>query len=158
MEELKELERTKKLNKRQELFCQEYCNCLIGIRAYMKAYPDSSYDTARANSHKLLNNTDIQARIDEIQAEARKNLKITPEFLVAKSLEVIQLSLDGEEDEYVSRNGQLVRGELKKKDKRAINDAIKNIAAITGLNVQKIQAEVQASLSARDVAKQILED
>lgn len=157
MEELQTLEKTKKLSKRQELFCQEYCNCLIGVRAYMKAY-DVDYESARAASSRLLMNVDIQARIDEIQAEARKSLKITPEFLVAKSLEVIQLALDGEEDEYVSRNGQLVRGELKKKDKRAINDAIKNIAAITGLNVQKIQAEVQASLSARDVAKQILED
>lgn len=158
MEDLKELARTKKLTPRQEKFCQEYCNCLIACRAYLHAYPNVKYDTARTEGAKLLANPYIQARIDEIQAEARKNLKITPEFLVAKSLEVIQLSLDGEEDEYVSRNGQLVRGELKKKDKRAINDAIKNIAAITGLNVQKIQAEVQASLSARDVAKQILED
>lgn len=158
MEDLLELEKTNTLTVKQERFCQEYVNCLIGVRAYLKVYPTATYNTGRTESSKLLANPNIKARIKELQEEIKKNMQITSEFLVMKSLEVIDLALEGQEDEYCTKNGQIVMGNLKKQDKRAINDAIRNIASITGLNMQRVEAEVKANLTAKDVAKAIMED
>ena len=158
MEDLLELEKTNTLTVKQERFCQEYVNCLIGVRAYLKVYPTATYNAGRTESSKLLANPNIKARIKELQEEIKKNMQITSEFLVMKSLEVIDLALEGQEDEYCTKNGQIVMGNLKKQDKRAINDAIRNIASITGLNMQRVEAEVKANLTAKDVAKAIMED
>lgn len=158
MEELLQLEKTNTLTVKQERFCQEYVNCLIGVRAYLKVYPTATYNTGRTESSKLLANPNIKARIKELQEEIKKNMQITSEFLVMKSLEVIDLALEGQEDEYCTKNGQIVMGNLKKQDKRAINDAIRNIASITGLNMQRVEADVKANLTAKDVAKAIMED
>ncbi len=146
--EFKELEKTHKLTPRQELFCQEFVNCLIGVEAYMKAYKGVTYNAARANAAKLLANPNISARIDELQEEMRKNMKVTPEFLVMKSMEVIMNASKGEVSEYCTKDGQLVKGKEIKVDRRAINDAIRNISAITGLNAQTIKAQAQVEAKA----------
>jgi hypothetical protein len=146
--EFKELEKTHKLTPRQEVFCQEYVMCLIGTEAYLKAYPNVKYDTAKSNAYKLLTNTYILARIDELQEEMRKAIKVTPEFLVMKSMEVIMRAAKGEVSEYCTKNGQLVTGKELKVDNRAINDAIRNISAITGLNAQTIKAQAQIEAKA----------
>lgn len=62
------------LNARQEKFCQLYasreeyfCN---GVKSYMEAYSTNGkkvgYMAAKANAYKLLTNTDILNRIDEL--------------------------------------------------------------------------------------------
>lgn len=158
MEDLQELEKTKKLNDKQERFCQEYVNCLVVSRAYQKVYPNVSINVARANGSRLLANANVKARVKELQEEIRQNMQISAEFLIQKSLEVIDLALEGQEDEYCTKNGQVVMGNLKKQDKRAVNDAIRNIASITGLNMQRVEAEVKTSLTAKDVAKAIMDD
>lgn len=158
MEDLQELEKTKKLNDKQERFCQEYVNCLVVWRAYQKVYPNVSVNVARANGSRLLSNANVKARVKELQEEVKKNMQMTAEFLIQKSLEVIDLALEGQEDEYCTKGGQVVMGKLKKQDKRAVNDAIRNIASITGLNMQRVEAEVKASLTAKDVAKAIMDD
>lgn len=146
--DFKELEKTSKLTPRQELFCQEFVNCLIGVEAYMKAYKGVTYNAARANASKLLANTNISARIDELQEEMRKNMKVTPEFLVMKSMEVIMNASKGEVSEYCTKDGKLVKGKEIKIDRRAINDAIRNVSAITGLNAQTIKAQAQIEAKA----------
>ena len=146
--EFKELEKTHKLTPRQELFCQEYVMCLIGTEAYLKAYPNVKYNTAKSNAHVLLTNPYILARIDELQEEMRKAIKVTPEFLVMKSMEVIMRAAKGEVSEYCTKTGQLVTGKELKVDNRAINDAIRNISAITGLNAQTIKAQAQVEAKA----------
>ena len=146
--EFKELEKTHKLTPRQELFCQEYVMCLIGTEAYLKAYPNVKYDAAKVSAHRLLTNGNILARIDELQEEMRKAIKVTPEFLVMKSMEVIQRAAKGEVSEYCTKTGRLVRGKELKVDNRAINDAIRNISAITGLNAQTIKAQAQVEAKA----------
>jgi hypothetical protein len=114
----------------------------------MKAYKGVTYNAARANAAKLLANTSIRARVDELQEEMRKNIKVTPEFLVMKSMEVIMRAAKGEVSEYCTKNGQLVKGKELKVDNRAINDAIRNISAITGLNAQTIKAQAQIEAKA----------
>lgn len=59
----------KKLNQNQIKFCEYYvteeffCNW---TKSYMKAYPNSSEETARRNSSDLLTNTDILDYIDSL--------------------------------------------------------------------------------------------
>lgn len=63
-------EKEQKLTERQELFCQYFAQdkeCFgIGVRAYLAAYPDSSYDAAKASAYHLLTNPYILDRIDQL--------------------------------------------------------------------------------------------
>ena len=60
----------KELNEQQELFCEFYAQdeelFANGVKCYMKAYPGSDYNTAKVNASKLLTNTNILARINEL--------------------------------------------------------------------------------------------
>jgi len=52
----------------------------------MKYYPDSDYDSARANSSRLISNDNIQQRINELRADLEKaagisKLKVIKEFM-----------------------------------------------------------------------------
>ena len=76
-EELLELEKTKKLTAKQERFCQEYVLCLNQTKAYMTAYPDSSYEAARRNASKLMTNTDIKTRVKELQEDLKSKFDIS---------------------------------------------------------------------------------
>jgi phage terminase small subunit len=165
MEELdyKELESTKKLTPRQEKFCQEYVRCLLGYAAYQKAYPDAKYDSARANAAKLLADTSIKARVQELQKEQAERYSISAGFLVEKSLEIYRLAAEGKKEYKMDRDGKFVETGDKIVDYRAMNDALKNIGAFTGINTQAIKAQVDAQVdaqvtTAQDVAKSILGD
>jgi phage terminase small subunit len=57
------------LTTRQLAFIDEYLICMNGTQAYMTAYPKASYDTARANSSKLLVNASIKAEIERRMEE-----------------------------------------------------------------------------------------
>ena len=163
--EIQELEQTKKLTPRQEKFCQEYVGCLLGYAAYQKAYPDAKYDTARANAAKLLADTNIKARVRELQKEQAERYSISAGFLVEKSLEVFKKAAEGKEEVIIDKYGNAVETGKKTFDYRAMNDALKNIGSFTGLNAQTIKAAVEAKAdvnakvsSAKDVAKAILGD
>ena len=61
----------KELNNKHKIFCREYVkNGLNGTKAYMKAYPDCTEETARINASKLLTKTNIQNYIKELQDKA----------------------------------------------------------------------------------------
>jgi len=75
-----------KLSERHEAFIQEYLLHYNGVKAYMKYYPDSDYDSARANSSRLISNDNIQQRINELRADLEKaagisKLKVIKEFM-----------------------------------------------------------------------------
>lgn len=63
-------EKTPKLTDRQEIFCHYFAQdkeCFgVGVRAYLKAYPTTGYDSAKASAYHLLTNPYILARIDEL--------------------------------------------------------------------------------------------
>jgi phage terminase small subunit len=50
---------------RHSQFIKEYLKCLNGTRAYMKVYPDATYETARTNASVLLSNANVQKEIKE---------------------------------------------------------------------------------------------
>lgn len=161
--ELEETKKSKKLAYKLELYCQEYVSCLNQTLAYMKSHPDCSKESARRAASKLMTNLDIQARIKELQKEQAERYQITPGFLIEKSMWVINKAMEGKEEVMLDKFGDVVKTGNKIYDHRAINDAVKNIAAFTGLNVQTIKASVDAKaeanvkvIKAQDIAKSIL--
>lgn len=67
------------LSKKHCLFVEEYLKQFNATKAYLTVYPKSSYDSARANSARLLANDniskEIQARLAEVHMSADEALK-----------------------------------------------------------------------------------
>jgi len=63
-------------NKKHEAFCQAYINNqetnYNGVKSYQLIYTDVKYDSACAESSRLLRNDKIKARIDELVNENRE--------------------------------------------------------------------------------------
>ena len=164
MEELdKELElynKEHKLTAKQERFCQEYILCLNQTMAYQKAY-GVEYETANKLASRLMVNDGVRVRIRELQEDLNEKYRVNAGFLIAKSIEVINLALQGERAEYCTKDGDILEGDKVTYDKRAVNDAIRNIASITGINAQTIKAQVEAkadvdvNLKASEIADNI---
>jgi len=75
-----------RLTEKQDVFVREYLIDYNGTKAYMRAYPDSSYDSASVSSHHLLRNPKIEARIAELKADLEKlagisRFKVLDEFM-----------------------------------------------------------------------------
>lgn len=162
--ELEELEKKKKLTAKQELFCQEYVSCLNQSLAYSRAYPDAKKENCRKFGSRLMANEDIQARVKELQKEQAERYNISAGFLIEKAMWVVNKAMEGKDEVVVDKYGNVIETGKKTYDHRAINDALKNIASFTGLNVQTLKAQVEARaevdakvMTAQDVAKSILD-
>lgn len=71
-------------------FVEEYALYPNGTKAYMKAYPESSHDSATANAARLLKSEKVQAALAEIQELNRERYDIQKDFIVARLLELIE--------------------------------------------------------------------
>lgn len=67
---------------RHEVFCRELAVHRNGTKAYMKAFPTSSYNAARTNASKLLADANIGRRVEEIQLERLDRLEVTHEKII----------------------------------------------------------------------------
>lgn len=65
------------LNDRQIKFCEEYLKELNGTKAYMTAYPDVSFDSARASSAETLAKPSVKAFISKLIDLYTGNVDIT---------------------------------------------------------------------------------
>lgn len=63
-------------NKNHEAFCHEYALSGNATKSYMKVYKNLSEATAGTNASKLLQNTKINQRIDELRAATAKKLDL----------------------------------------------------------------------------------
>lgn len=77
------------MNKRQRQFCEEYLIDLNATQAAIRAGYKEQY--AHTNAPKLLQNTTIKAKIDELMAERAKRTEITQDR-VLKELAIIAFS------------------------------------------------------------------
>nr|DAE53221.1 MAG TPA: Terminase small subunit [Caudoviricetes sp.] len=57
----------RELNDQQRLFCLYYTRYFSAAKAYQKAYPDASHDTAVVNGCKLMQRPEVQAQIRELK-------------------------------------------------------------------------------------------
>jgi hypothetical protein len=59
-----------------------------GTQAYLSAYPNATLRTAQENSFKLLNNTEIKARIEEVRQKTSETLQISKESLIKDLIKI----------------------------------------------------------------------
>ncbi len=84
---------TKKLTPKQRKFAEEYVNTGNGSEAYRRAYdvkPNTSLDTIKVNSSKLLADTNILLTIQKLQDKQAKKFEITRSDVAKGYLEIIQ--------------------------------------------------------------------
>lgn len=62
---------------RHQRFCMEFLVDENATQAYLRVYPNSSYDAAAVSAHDLLRNPKILRRIEELRAERNRRLGIT---------------------------------------------------------------------------------
>ena len=163
--ELEQLEKTKKLTAKQEIFCQEYIQCLNQTVAYMKAYGTENRSQAQKLRSRLMLNEVVKARVDELKAEIVERYQLTREQVIDMAMSVYLRASEGVPEVKLNRDGKFVPTGNKIVDYRAMNDAVKNISSMCGFNVQQVKAEVQADVkedvnvvTAKDIAKAILGD
>lgn len=70
------------LNEKQKAFVDHYIICLNGTKAYMEAYPDTTYETAQTSSYRLLRNEQIKALISEKLKESEEMRDVTKERIL----------------------------------------------------------------------------
>jgi len=63
-------------NEQHERFVQELLMHRPQVRAYLKAYPDSSYEAARANSCRLIADNGVKERFAFLKTEQRSRLRM----------------------------------------------------------------------------------
>ena len=164
MEELEQLEETRKLTPKQELFCQEYIQCLNQTVAYMKAYGTENRSQAQKLGSRLMSNEVVRKRVDELKAEIIQRYQLTREQVVDMAMNVYLMAKEGTPEKKLNREGKFVNTGNTVRDYRAMNDAVKNIASMCGFNSTEIKAELKAQvdadvnvMTAKDVARAIMD-
>ena len=161
MEELDELEKTKKLTAKQEEFCRQYILTLNQTSAYQNAY-GVERETARKLAPRLMSNDVVRSRIKEMKLEIQEKYEIKVEDLIARAMEIYNLGIVGQPQVKLDIKGKPVKTGNTERDLKAANEALKNIGLWSGLNTEKIKAEIEATadvnvMTAKDVAKAIMD-
>lgn len=125
-EKMDKLNKTQgKLTVKQEKFCLEYANSGNAVQSYIKAYnKENSYSAAGVESHRLLKNPKIQARLKELH-ETHNAKKIMQVEEMKKRLTDI------------ARDDSSIKNALK---------AIELLAKLGGLFVSKQELEINSSI------------
>jgi len=71
-------------NEKHENFCQELLLLKPQVRAYLKSYPESTYEAACANSSRLIRDDNIQARLAYLRDERKNRYKMDAEDIHAR--------------------------------------------------------------------------
>lgn len=76
------------LNDQQRLFCLYYTKSFNATRAYMKAYPDCTYESAMARSSKLMKDNAIREEIFRLKQAKMNKAMLEPEDIFQKYMEI----------------------------------------------------------------------
>ena len=71
------------MNQKHLLFIQNYLIDGNGTQAYLKAYPNVTYETAYVNASKLLRNPKVKEAVEAGKKELRDKMLITKEDLIS---------------------------------------------------------------------------
>ena len=163
MEDIEKLEREHKLTPKQELFCQEYIQCLNQTTAYQKAYGTADRGNARKLGSRLMANADIKKRVDELKAEIIQRYQLSREQVIEMAMRVYLMASEGTPEMKLNRDGKFVPTGNTTYDYRAMNDATKNILTMCGFNSTEIKAALSGSvdsnvnvLTAKDIANELM--
>lgn len=78
------------LTDREERFCREYaCDAALNAtRAYLKAFPNNAYNSAKTEACYLLTKPYIKARVTEILEERAANLELSPTRVLQEAAKI----------------------------------------------------------------------
>jgi len=90
---------SKPLSKKHIIFINEYLKTFNATKAYLTVYPNSGYDSARANSARLIArdniSSEMRARLDDMHMTADEALKLTTEIARGDIAELMDISSVG---------------------------------------------------------------
>lgn len=90
---------TKPLSKKHRRFVNEYLKCFNQTEAYLKVYPTSTYDAARAHAARLVTNGNVREEIEKTLAEvhmsAEEALKLQAEIARGDMGQIMEVSSNG---------------------------------------------------------------
>lgn len=115
------------LTNTQKRFLEEYIKDYNGTRAYMRAYPNASYDTANATSCRILKKPEAHAYLDQLEGEKFKELRINAEHIATELAKIAFM------DDTASQKDRMKAIELLQKQ--------------LGLQQQKITADVSTNIN-----------
>lgn len=117
-----------KINDKQMMFIDELSiNGWNATAAYMKVYPNSSYEAARADAARLLTNANIKAEVEARKEEYKAKFKIDQEYIV---------------NEYLL----LIANCKTENDRRTLNGALANLMKLTGNDIQRTELTVNGPI------------
>lgn len=76
------------LNDQQRLFCLHYAKCFNATRAYMKAYPGCSHESATARSCALMKDERVREEIFRLKQAKMNKAMLEPEDVFQKYMEI----------------------------------------------------------------------
>lgn len=96
------------LNENHRAFVQYYLsNGFNATKAYMKAYPEAGYDTARTGGSDLLAKPDIQAEVERVRNEFEAKTIITKEEIIQKLYEIMMAN-QGKKDTFTLKSIEIL--------------------------------------------------
>lgn len=84
------MKKLRKLNARQQRFCEEYVKEPDTAAAYMKVYKCSSEYAARKNGGALLRTDPAREYIDQLEAERRERTKVSADYIINNLREIVE--------------------------------------------------------------------
>lgn len=165
MEEIEKLEKEHKLTAKQEMFCQEYIQCLNQTTAYQKAYGTKDRVNAGKLAARLMGNEVVRNRVEELKAEIVQRYQLTREQVIDMAMKVYLLAQEGKPEMKLNRDGKFVPTGNIERDYKAMNDATKNILTMCGFNSTEIKAALTGQLetksdvnviTAKDIANELM--
>lgn len=142
---------------RQKEFCEYYIsNGFNGTQAYMKAFDTKDKDSASKCANKLKRMTKIQKYLAKIQEELLTGIHMTNELFLEKQMAVYEFCMIPKSRKiFDQRTGVFIDSKEMYIDSKGANDALANIARMTGLNKDKIDVRQSTVLTelVKDVFK-----
>jgi len=143
---------TKKLTPKQRKFAEEYVNTGNASEAYRRAYDvgaDTSLDTIKVNSSKLLADTNIKLTVNELQKKEAESFQITRKevaegyFKMIKSWEYL-MDLAAKENLSKEQKAKfyLLKEMVKGSDYRGAYDSIAKMFGLNAPDKQEIEQTV----------------
>lgn len=77
------------------------------VNAYMDAYPDSSYDSAKVNASTLLTNHNLEEAYKELKAELKQRAQIDADWVLNNIIELVREARTEEKTDYNAIKGLL---------------------------------------------------
>ncbi|MFK5937797.1 MAG: terminase small subunit [Sulfurimonas sp.] len=153
----------KQLTIKQEKFIRKYFECGNATEAYKYAYSTQNQKdkTINENASRLVNDSKIIARLNELRTDAETESKYSREKVLDDFARVIKVGFGDVESPHIITEGQ-GKGEtytqtldLKDTNLAAVNSALTNIAKILGLFEKDNQQKDGIDLGA--IAKKVFE-